>query len=229
MLLEKPKFIHSHFIRSFGRVKSRRLSDHKKDLFTNLLTSYQINQNDLENLKQHPQIHLEIGFGFGDFIFENAKNNPEILFIGCEPHVNGVINLLSKLEAEALPNIRIFISDARLLLEQIPTNFLDKIYILNPDPWPKAKHHKRRLINADLFKVLKEKIKPNGELIIATDSDTYKEWILLEQFKNNLWDWQANSKYDWKSFPDDWVKTKYQKKAEDEGRENVFLRFLVKN
>lgn len=224
MLVEKPKFI-----RSFGRIKSRKLSDHKKDLFANLLTSYQITEPDLEPLKQHPQIHLEIGFGFGDFLFENAKNNPEILFIGCEPHVNGVVNLLAKLEREPLENVKIFISDVRLLLEKIPTNFLSKVYILNPDPWPKTRHSKRRLINADLFKILHEKTKKDAELIIATDSDIYKKWIMLEQIKSNLWHWQANSKYDWKNFPDDWVKTKYQKKAEEDGRENVFLKFLKQN
>lgn len=228
MLVEKPKFIRPQFIRSFGRIKSRKLSDHKKDLFSNLLNSYQITEKDLESLKSYPKIHLEIGFGFGDFLFENAKNNPEILFIGCEPHVNGVVNLLAKLEKEPLENIKLFISDVRILLEKIPTDFLNKVYILNPDPWPKAKHAKRRLINESLLKILHEKVKKDGELIIATDSDIYKKWIMFEQHKIALWHWEANSKYDWKNFPDDWVKTKYQKKAEEDGRENVFLRFLKK-
>jgi tRNA (guanine-N7-)-methyltransferase len=223
----KPKFI-----RSFGRIKSRTLSNHKKDLLENLLPKYQIqisNHSQLEALKLNTKIYkkaiLEIGFGFGEFIFESAKNNPETLFIGCEPHLNGVINLLSKLEQNPLLNIKIFIDDSRVLLEQIPDNIFDKIYILNPDPWPKSKHHKRRLINCNFFHFLKLKAKKQSQLIIATDDNSYKKWIMVEYFKNNLWSWQANSKEDWE-FPKGWIQTKYQKKAQTAGRENAFLQFI---
>ena len=143
------------FVRSFGRVRTRKLSIHKKDLFLNLLPQYQIENLTILDLKNNPQqIYLEIGFGFGDFLFENAKNNPNILFIGCEPHINGVVNLLSRLEEYPLSNIKIYVGDSRFFLEKSLSQIFDKIYILNPDPWPKARHYKRRLINSEFFALL---------------------------------------------------------------------------
>ncbi|MCE3254558.1 MAG: tRNA ((7)-)-methyltransferase [Rickettsiaceae bacterium] len=223
--IQSPKFV-----RSFGRIKSRKLSDHKKHLFSDLLPNYQISEQSIAELKNNQgKIYLEIGFGFGDFLFENAKNNPDILFIGCEPHINGVVNLLAKLEIEPLKNIRIFVGDNRLLLEQAVDKIFEKIYILFPDPWPKSKHHKRRLINTQFLELLHAKTTANAELIIATDADGYKEWIMKEYLASRLWNWEVNCAADWKNFPADWVKTKYQKKAEIAGRENVFLRFARKN
>lgn len=220
--IKQPKFV-----RSFGRVRTRKLSIRKKDLFSNLLLQYKIEDPSIPDLNNNQQpIHLEIGFGFGDFIFENAKNNPNILFIGCEPHINGVVNLLSKLEEYPLNNIKIYVGDSRIFLELVEPKTFDKIYILNPDPWPKAKHYKRRLIDVEFFKLLNSKIKNDGKLIIATDSDSYKKWIMSEYLKSGLWHWLARSKADWQKFPDDWVQTKYQKKAEIEGRANVYLDFI---
>jgi tRNA (guanine-N7-)-methyltransferase len=213
------------FVRSFGRVRARKLSIHKKDLFSNLLLKYKIDESEIADLKSNEQqTYLEIGFGFGDFLFENAKNNPNILFIGCEPHVNGVVNLLSKLEDCPLDNVRLFVGDSRILLEKSEQIF-DKVYILNPDPWPKAKHYKRRLINVEFLELLHSKIKADSPLIIATDDNSYKKWIMAEYFRSGLWKWLAKSKSDWQNFPDNWVQTKYQKKAVIAGRENVFLEF----
>jgi tRNA (guanine-N7-)-methyltransferase len=218
------------FVRSFGRVRTRKLSHHKKDLFNNLLLKYKIEDSGIADLKNDKKpIYLEIGFGFGDFLFENAKNNPDILFIGCEPHINGVVNLLSKLENEPLPNIKLYVGDSRILLGSAYSQTFDRIYILNPDPWPKTKHYKRRLINVEVLELLHSKIKPQEKLIIATDSDSYKAWVMSQYFGSGLWQWTAKSKADWDNFPGDWVKTKYQKKAEIEGRKNVFLEFLAKN
>jgi tRNA (guanine-N7-)-methyltransferase len=214
------------FVRSFGRVRTRKLSIHKKDLFSNTLPKYKIEELEITNLENNGQpIYLEIGFGFGDFLYENAKNNPNILFIGCEPHINGVVNLLAKLEVLPLNNLKIYVGDSRIFLAHCQQIF-DRIYILNPDPWPKAKHYKRRLINLEFFELLHSKIKDHSKLIIATDDNSYKKWIMAEYFKSALWQWLANSKSDWQNFPSDWVQTKYQKKAELAGRKNVFLEFI---
>lgn len=208
-------------IRSFGRIKSRKLSDHKKSLLENPLKDYSIAFPAANNQQT---TSLEIGFGFGDFIFEKAKKNPEKKFFGCEPHLNGVVNLLAKLEQEPLTNIRISLEDSRLLLTKFPEKFFDEIYILFPDPWPKAKHFKRRLLTAEFFdRILSPKIKSGGKLVIATDHDSYKTWILAEFLRSQKFSWEAQSKKDWQIFPDDWVKTKYQKKAEIEGRVPVIF------
>jgi len=214
-------------IRSFGRTKSRKLSDHKQSLLSELLPKYQFEQSDLNLLiKNFNEIHLEIGFGFGDFLYETAKNNPEIGFVGCEPHINGVVNLLAKLEQEPLKNIKILNSDSRPFLEEIPNNIFQKIYILFPDPWPKLKHYKRRLINVKFLELLHQKMSEGSELIIASDHDSYKEWIMIEILKSHLFNWSAKSKFDWQNFPANWIQTKYQKKAAIEGRASVYLEFI---
>ena len=213
----------NRLIRSFGRIKSRRLSDHKSDLLENLLPAYDIKDFDFPA----SQNSLEIGFGFGDFTFEKAKQNPDTFFFGSEPHINGVINLLSKLEEEPLKNLKISREDVRLLLKKFPEKILDQIFILFPDPWPKPRHFKRRLINAEfLDNVLSPKMKDGAKLTIATDHDSYKTWILTEISRSKKFTWEANSQKDWQIFPSDWVVTKYQKKAAKEGRVSVIFNLI---
>lgn len=225
---ELPNYPNSdnRLIRSFGRIKSRKLSDHKKDLFENSLLHYALKKEDLN----HKNIFLEIGFGFGDFLFDKAKNNSDKLFIGIEPHINGVVNLLAKLEKEPLKNVRIATDDARIFIEK---NFyenqklitkLSGSYILFPDPWPKAKHFKRRLINQQLLdEVISPIMKKDAKLVIATDHDSYKTWILAAIMRSEKFSWDAKSKKDWQVFPSDWFETKYQKKAAREGRVSVIF------
>ncbi len=219
-------------IRSYGRIKSRRLSDHKNYLLENLLPQYQIMPGDAEFdfkalAKNFNKISFEIGFGFGDFIYEKAKSNPNQLFLGSEPHLNAIVNVLSKLEKNPLNNIKISQKDARQVLESFEDDIFDEFYILFPDPWPKAKHFKRRLINVNLLDdLLAKKLKKGARLVIATDHDSYKTWILSEILKSKKFIWQASSKLDWQVFDDDWVETKYQKKAKIEGRISVIFNLI---
>lgn len=212
-------------IRSFGRIKSRRLSDHKNFLLAEVLPLYEINQQILKQVQDDERkISLEIGFGFGDFLYEKARQNPDILFLGSEPHINGVVNVLSKLEQHPLPNLKISKQDVRILLNEFPDQIFDQIFILFPDPWPKSKHFKRRLINAELLdEVLSPKMKDSAKLTIATDHDSYKIWILAEIMRSTKFSWEAKSKKDWQVFPQDWIETKYQKKAANEGRISVIF------
>lgn len=240
-------------IRSYGRIKSRRLSDHKNFLLENLLSEYEIVAEDFIDINliqqnqgaQHvlqnkilaknsiknnfEKISFEIGFGFGDFLFAKAQSTPNQMFLGCEPHINGVVNVLAKLEKEALNNIKISRIDAREMLQKFPDNFFDEIYILFPDPWPKAKHFKRRLLNLEFLDFIATKLKKQGKLIIATDHDSYKTWILSAILKCNSLKWQASSKQDWQVFPDNWIETKYQKKAAVEGRVSVIFNLKKAN
>lgn len=211
-------------IRSFGRIKSRKFSPHKNFLLKNLLPLYELDCVNCDSIKNNC---LEIGFGFGDFIFEKAKKNPDTLFFGFEPHLNGVVNLMAKLENEPLKNLKISRQDVRLHISDFPDKFFDDVFILFPDPWPKAKHSKRRLINLEfLDEVLSPKMKKDAKLTIATDHDTYKTWILSAALRSKQFFWSANSKKDWQNFPDDWVTTKYQKKALNEGREPIALNLI---
>ena len=215
----------SKLVRSFGRIKSRKLSDRKNYLLENLAPKYQIeHENDIKPSIKGKNI-LEIGFGFGDFLFEKAKNNPNDVFFGSEPHINGVVNVLSKLDENPLNNLKISTTDVRILLEKFPNKFFDEVYILFPDPWPKLKHFKRRLINIEfLDDILAIKVKNNAKLTIATDHDLYKTWILAEVLRCKSFNWPIKSSDDWKIFPKDWIETKYQKKAIIEGRVPVIFK-----
>ncbi len=207
-------------IRSFGRIKSRKLSEHKNFLLENLLPKYQLQSFDCKG-----EVILEIGFGFGDFTYNLAKNNPQKFIFASEPHINGVVNLLGKLESEPLTNLKISREDVRNLLQNFPDQFFSEIYILFPDPWPKSKHFKRRLITAEfLDKILSPKMKANSTVTIATDHDSYKTWILSETLRSEKFSWLAESKKDWQNFPDNWTVTKYQKKAIAEGRTPVIFK-----
>ena len=211
-------------IRSYGRIKSRRLSEHKNSLLENLLPSYEISEQDFLSNNFLLKTSFEIGFGFGDFLFAKAQAVPNQMFLGCEPHLNGVVNVLAKLEESPLSNVKISRQDARELLNKFSDNFFDEIYILFPDPWPKIKHFKRRLINLEfLDDLLAKKIKSGGKLIIATDHESYKTWILSALIKSSKFKWEATCERDWKVFPDNWIITKYQKKAQIEGRVSVIF------
>ncbi|MGD8570367.1 MAG: tRNA (guanosine(46)-N7)-methyltransferase TrmB [Gammaproteobacteria bacterium] len=121
---------------------------------------------------------LEIGFGMGDTLALMAQQNPATNFIGIEVHRPGVGSLLATLRDEDIHNVRVFCHDAVEVLEQvIPDHSLDGIHIFFPDPWPKKRHHKRRLIQSTFVKILATKLKPGSRLHIATDWENYAQWI----------------------------------------------------
>lgn len=219
-LTDSKSSVKNNLIRSYGRIKSRKLSLHKNYLINEFFNNYKISTLD----EKHPHNHLEIGFGFGEFLFDHSKRNPNINFYGYEPHLNGVANLLSFLEKEPLKNLKISNNDIRQEIVYFPQNFFEKIYLLFPDPWPKIKHHKRRLINTEfLDNILAPKLNKNGKLIIATDHNSYKTWIFNQILQSQNFKWQASSKESWQKFPNDWTVTKYQKKAIVEGRIPILI------
>lgn len=212
-------------IRSFGRIKSRKLSLQKNEVLEKLLPLYIIDFTKKTNNSSKKV--LEIGFGFGDFLFAKASTNLDKLFFGFEPHINGYVNLLGKLQKNPLSNLSISTQDVRTELPKFCDDYFDEVYILFPDPWPKTKHFKRRLINVDfLDNILSKKMKKNAILTIATDHDSYKTWILSQILNSKNFSWMANSKKDWQIFPKNWITTKYQKKAGLEGRVSIILNLL---
>lgn len=218
-------------IRSFGRIKSRKLSDPKKDLLMNFLPKVSLEHysKSLTKFSQQQNI-LEIGFGFGDFIGNLAQKNPHKNYFGFEPHLNGVVNLLDLIKKNNIANIILSTQDIRHQINEFPDNFFETIYILFPDPWPKSKHHKRRLITQKfLDETLSPKLKNYAKIIIATDHDDYKTWILAHILKSQEFLWTAQFKEDWQNLPKDWFTTKYQKKALLEKRIPIFLELIKKN
>lgn len=237
LLSDKPKF--------YGRRKGRTIRKAKTTLLEAFLPDVKIMPEDVFDKntlfgKPVEKVYLEVGFGNGEHLAGQAKNHPDVGFIGAEVFQNGVANLLTLItgikEGSHLPetitletgredNIRVHDDDMRLLFSRIPDGFLDKVFVLFPDPWPKKRHASRRFINPDNLQELSRILKKGGILRVATDHKVYKAWALRQMHDYPDFKWTATCGDDWKHEPSDWVQTKYQRKAIREGRKAVFLDF----
>ena len=170
-------------------------------------------------------VWLEIGFGAGEHLAWQARERPEIDFIGCEPFINGIARLLTDIDQAGLGNIRLFRDDARLLLAALPEASIERAFVLFPDPWPKTRHHKRRIIAPTTLPLLARVLADGAELRVATDDPSYKSWILRHVRASGSFDWMARVPSDWRSRPADWPPTRYEAKAGDAGRTPSFFLF----
>jgi tRNA (guanine-N7-)-methyltransferase len=170
-------------------------------------------------------VWLEIGFGGGEHLAEQAERRPETGFIGCEVFENGIVKLLGEVERRGLSNVRVFTEDARLLLTTLPAASIERVFVLFPDPWPKARHHKRRLITPATLDRLAVIIAEGGELRLATDDPGYLGWMLETATAHAAFRWLARRPADWRERPPDWPATRYEQKARAAGRPPAFLRF----
>ncbi len=220
--------------RIYGRRQSHRIRPARKRLLEERLPELQIHvpedgrplpPGEVQSTKcsQH---WLEVGFGGGEHLAAQAAANPDVLLIGCEPYVNGVARLLSLIgDAD---NVRVVIDDARLLLKALPAGSLERIFVLFPDPWPKARHHKRRIVNPETIGDMARLLQPGGELRLATDIMSYARPMLFSALADGHFEWLAERPADWRERPDDWPATRYEEKARRAGRVPVFLRFRRK-
>ena len=171
------------------------------------------------------ELWLEVGFGGGEHLAWQAAQNPHVGFVGAEPFVNGVAKLLSHIDEQNLKNIRIHFGDARPLLEALPDAALSRLFVLHPDPWPKKRHHKRRMISPWFFAEAARLLKSGGELRIASDIADYIRWTLMHVANAPAFEWTAECADDWKRRPEDWPQTRYEAKAIKEGRTPTYLIF----
>lgn len=174
---------------------------------------------------QADEVWLEIGFGGGEHLGWQAAQNPRIGLIGAEPFVNGVGKLLGLVDEQGLQNVRIHFGDARPLLEALPPASLSRLFVLHPDPWPKKRHHKRRMISPWFFAEAARLLKPGGELRVASDIRDYVRWTLMHAQGAPDFEWTAECADDWKRRSGDWPQTRYEVKALKEGREPAYLVF----
>lgn len=168
-------------------------------------------------------VWAELGFGAGEHLVLRAETHPDTLCIGVEPFTRGVASLLSSIHAKNLQNIRLYQGDGRLLLEQLPDASLDGIDILFPDPWPKTRHNKRRIISLESLALFSRLLKPGGELLLATDIHDYAIWMLERLLATPSLQWQANTMQDILTPPALWTTTRYQAKAIREGRPSYYI------
>ncbi|MGH7045048.1 MAG: tRNA (guanosine(46)-N7)-methyltransferase TrmB [Stellaceae bacterium] len=169
-------------------------------------------------------IWLEIGFGGGEHLAAFAEGFPQVGFIGCEVYENGIAKLLGEISRRDLANVRLFTDDARLLIAALAPASIARIFILFPDPWPKARHKKRRIVSAETLCGLARIMTDGAELRLATDDSDYFATMLAVVTAHGDFEWLARRSADWRVRPPDWPPTRYEEKARAAGRSPSFLR-----
>ena len=212
----------------FGRRIGRKLTNsaklalkHGQNFFIVIPKNLQVDSNLFSKSHLHfknKEIIIEIGIGNGDNLVESAKSNPNTIYIGADPFLNAIAQSVKKLLKNNINNVKIWPDDINKIIHLFPKNSISKIKILFPDPWPKAKHKTRRLLQPKFIEILSNILTFQGEVTIGTDHKILKSWI-LENFQHNLnFEWKAKHAEDWRVRPSDCYQTKYEKKALKEGR-----------
>jgi tRNA (guanine-N7-)-methyltransferase len=212
----------------YGRRKGPKLSARQVDLRRTLLgeLAYRVGENPL---KQFPNsvhdVWLEVGFGAGEHLIWQAQQHPHVGLIGAEPYEMGVAKALTKLEESQLNTVRIYEGDGREIIEALPDNSLGRFFLLFPDPWPKKKHLKRRLLTPETAVEIARVLKPGGKLRFASDSADYASEALRILLADGSFEWTAESAKDWRERASDWPETRYERKALRAGRKPAYLSF----
>lgn len=217
----------------YGRSKGKALRAAQAGRIAEQLPALAI---DIEALKADPlalfggkaqprDLMLEIGFGGGEHLAAMAEAHPETAFLGVEPFLNGVAKLLAAIESGGLGNIRLLRGDARDVLAALPDASLARVYLLYPDPWPKRRQRKRRIVDMDFLAEVARVLVPGGELRFATDIDDYAGWTLARIAAQEALVWLAEAADDWRRPWPEWHRTRYEAKALREGRTPGYFRF----
>lgn len=224
-------------LRSFGRRTGRSMSARQAMLWDSVLPTCALDLS--HQAPAYPaalfktpslaspvsEIWLEIGFGGGEHLVWQATHNTGVGIIGCEPFRDGVIKVLAAIEAQKLQNVRVHADDARDVLRWLPAGSIARAFVLFPDPWPKRKHQKRRLVNTTLLAALARVLRPGGHLRLGTDIADYARTMLMAAQNEPRLRWLAETADDWRVRPDDWPQTRYEAKAVREGRSSCYLIF----
>ena len=210
--------------------RERPLSKKQKQAFL-FLSKYKFNFSLLKDSDYYKKnkIFLEIGFGSGEIIFKEAKNNPNNIYIGIEYYRRGVAQLLKKIEDHNLKNIYIFHGDAHKFLEKLIVNCFDEVWLFFPDPWPKKRHEKRRFIQKETINKLNDVIKTKGKLYISSDDKGYISWTLSLFNQNDKFEWLAELQIDWERPHDGYYGSRYEEKGKKKNRKPYFLKFKKLN
>ena len=209
--------------RLYGRRQGRPLRVGKRQMIDDLLPRLAVNlTEDVVPGSLNPQtlfavkpaeVWLEIGFGGGEHIAAQAADHPDVGLIGAEPFINGVASLLKHIDRGNLANIRILMADARPLLVALASASIGRCFVLFPDPWPKRRHWKRRIVCAAVLDELARIMKPGAELRLASDDPGYGQWMLATLLAHPGFEWTARAPADWRIRPADQPETRYEAKA----------------
>ena len=206
--------------RLYGRGAGRPLSARRQELYDQLLPKIGLPaEGPIDPRALFPdaepgveEVRLEIGFGGAEHLIGQARAHPAVGFIGVEPFVEGVGKALAQIEESGVTNVRLRHGDGRDVIERIPDGSLSVVYALFPDPWPKTRHYKRRLIQPDFVAECARVLKPGGLLRVATDVKAYVDWTLVHVRANPAFVWTARRPADWRAPPADHVTTRYESK-----------------
>jgi tRNA (guanine-N7-)-methyltransferase len=215
----------------YGRSKGKALRAHHARLVADRLPTLEVDVAALRSgaplfAFEPREVWLEIGFGGGEHLIAQARAHPDVGLIGCEPFVNGIAKALAAVETHNIENVRLRAGDARALIEALPAATLSRIFILYPDPWPKRRHNKRRMISAEMIAELARVARPGAELRIATDIDDYAGWVLRRFLESPAFRWTAQTADDWRAPWEGWSATRYEAKARIAGRTSAYLTFV---
>lgn len=202
--------------RLYGRAKGHKLRAGQQALVDDFLPQVAVPDGPIDAhalFGDDRPLEFEIGFGAGEHLAYQAALRPNHGFIGCEPFVNGVVGALMHIRDDQLTNVRIHMGDALDVLGRLPDASLDRVYLLHPDPWPKARHAKRRMMNPGPLDRIAAKLRPGGEFRFGTDHPIYCRWAMMQMNQRPDFAWQAQSASDFLVRPDDWPETRYARKA----------------
>jgi len=214
--------------RLYGRRSGHKLRKGQAALLDALMPRVEIPEGPLTSralFGDERPLELEIGFGSGEHLAWQAGEHPARGFIGCEPFLNGVVGALGKIEAQQLDNVRLHMGDALNVVERLPDASLERLYLLHPDPWPKARHAKRRMINHGPLDLFAAKLKAGGEFRLGTDDPVYCRWAMMIMRARSDFEWTAEGAADFLERPADWPETRYEAKARRHGHEVWYFRY----
>jgi len=215
----------------YGRRHGKKLKPNQRRLLAELLPRLRLDGVSLaENPERRPlgrealfperrTVWLEVGFGGGEHLVQAARENPEVGLIGCEPFVNGVAKALAAIEAAGVGNVRLHPGDARDLIELLPEGVLGRVFLLYPDPWPKARHARRRFASRENLGLLAPAMAAGAELRLATDIADYAEHALAEAAASPGWRVAKDGTEPWEGWPG----TRYEAKALKAGRRPRYI------
>ena len=213
--------------RLYGRSQGHKLRQGQAALVEELLPRVSVPDGPLDArtlFGDDRPLQMEIGFGSGEHLAAQAEAAPGIGFIGCEPFLNGVVGALVHVRDRGLSNVCLHMGDALDVLERLPDASVERAYLLHPDPWPKARHAKRRMVNDGPLDLLAAKLRPEAEFRLGTDDPTYCRWSMMVMGRRRDFEWLARTPDDFLRRPADWPETRYERKARRHGREVWYFR-----
>lgn len=219
--------------RLYGRAKGKKLRVGQQELLDSLLPQISVPDTGVISAEtlfgQECPLHFEIGFGSGEHMAYRADMLPNHGFIGCEPFMNGVVGALGHIRDGQLANIRLHMGDALEVLSRVPDGALSFAYLLHPDPWPKARHAKRRMMNDGPLEMIAAKLRPGGEFRFGTDHPIYLRHALMVMRRHrDAFEWLCDKPQDFQKRPGGWPETRYEAKARKQGHEVWYFRYRRK-